>query len=108
MNISFRLFRAALQTHLVMIHNHSKDDIIKQRLNSILDIESGEDKDELQHVCEICFIKTETSSDLVKHLSQYHKDTALHMCPECLFKAPSYESLQKHMQKVKKVPKILS
>ena len=99
------LTKAALETHLVMIHDHSKDELAKKRLYNLIDIPSGgvagkmlptENQD---FVCETCLIKCESANELSKHMEQFHQGN-LYLCQECLFKAPSRALLLKHMQTV--------
>lgn len=58
------LFRAALETHLVMLHNHSKDELTKKRLWQMLPASKPEDfVDDIQSkglnelICDVCHVK---------------------------------------------------
>ena len=70
-----------------MIHNHCKEDIIKQRIDNVLDIDTMRDaEDDLKNIDPLFPLNLRNLQDCI--------------CPECLFKAPSIDVLQKHMQKV--------
>ena len=72
-----------------MIHNHCKEDIIKQRIDNVLDIDTMRDEDDLKNIDPLFPLNLKNLQDCI--------------CPECLFKAPSIDALQKHMQKVFKI-----
>ena len=72
-----------------MIHNHSKEDIVKQRIDNILGIDTmrdAEDENLKNNIDPLFPLNLRNLQDCI--------------CPECLFKAPSIDVLQKHMQKV--------
>ena len=94
--------KAALETHLVMIHNHSKDELTKKRLYNLIDNHDSKSKiitENQDFACETCLIKCESANELSKHMEQFHQGN-LYLCQECLFKAPSKNLLLKHMQTV--------
>lgn len=58
------IYRAALETHLVMLHNHSKEELTKKRLYEMLPV-SKTDEDFQEDaskgldslICDVCHIK---------------------------------------------------
>ena len=102
-----------METHLVMVHNHSKEDVMKKRLDNILEVpptndttDNVEEKEEIQYICEVCYVNCGTYNHLLKHLHHYHKGFSWHMCPECYYRAPSIEMIQSHVKKVTIQPQL--